>query len=122
MRMLDEFHSHGKLVRGLNSTFIVLIPKKEEANTLNDYRSISLVRMDRIFFKIDFAKAYDSVDWEFLKNMLDFFNFDERWTDWIMEGVSSAYATVLVNGSPSGEFKLERGLGRVIPFPPFCIC
>lgn len=28
--MMDEFHSNGKLVRGSNSSFIVLIPKKKK--------------------------------------------------------------------------------------------
>lgn len=41
--MLDEFHNNGKLVRGLNSSFIVLIPKKEAAEALNEFRPISLI-------------------------------------------------------------------------------
>lgn len=51
--------------------------------------------------------------------MLNFFNFDVKWSKWIMECVSSASATVLVNGSPSGGFKMERGLRQGDPLSPF---
>lgn len=35
-------------------------------------------KVERIIFKIDFEKAYDTVDWEFLDSMLDFFNFNRK--------------------------------------------
>ena len=43
MGFLKEFHEHGGFVRSLNSTFLVLIPKKAGAEDLRDFRSISLV-------------------------------------------------------------------------------
>ncbi|RVX09480.1 putative ribonuclease H protein [Vitis vinifera] len=38
-----EFHNHGRFVKSLNATFIVLIPKKGGAEDLRDFRPISLV-------------------------------------------------------------------------------
>lgn len=61
-----------------------------------------------IFFKIDFTKAYDPVEWSFIDLMMEHFNFSLKWRKWIMECISSASAPVLVNGSPSDEFKLKR--------------
>lgn len=61
-----------------------------------------------MFFKIDFVVAYDSVDWRFLDLMMESFDFDVRWRKWIMECVSTTSASILVNGSLSGEFPLER--------------
>ncbi|KAL6520276.1 hypothetical protein OROMI_032456 [Orobanche minor] len=43
MKFFEEFHKNKKLIRGLNQTFITLIPKKEASMTVSDYRPISLV-------------------------------------------------------------------------------
>ncbi|XP_057811260.1 uncharacterized protein LOC131025482 [Salvia miltiorrhiza] len=55
-------------------------------------------------FKVDFAKAFDTVDWHFLDVMLERMNFSQRWRRWISGCLRSATTNVLVNGSPSGEF------------------
>ncbi|MCI00811.1 transposon TX1 putative protein, partial [Trifolium medium] len=41
LRFLNEFHENGRLTKGVNSTFIALIPKKENPISLGDYRPIS---------------------------------------------------------------------------------
>ncbi|XP_028126943.1 uncharacterized protein LOC114323538 [Camellia sinensis] len=41
--LMYEFHTNGKLARGVNSSFMVLIPKKDNPIGLGDYRPISLV-------------------------------------------------------------------------------
>lgn len=43
MRVLSEFHSNGRLASGCNSSFIVLIPKRESSCGLKDLRLISLI-------------------------------------------------------------------------------
>ncbi|XP_057770683.1 uncharacterized protein LOC130990469 [Salvia miltiorrhiza] len=60
-------------------------------------------RKGRIIFKVDFAKAYDSVEWDFLDLMLERMNFEPLWRKWIRGCISSATTNILVNGSPSGE-------------------
>lgn len=40
---MQEFHVNGKLVRGSNSSFIVLIPKKDNPQKVSDFRPISLI-------------------------------------------------------------------------------
>ena len=115
MRFVSEFHRNGKLVKGVNSTFIILIPEVDNPQRLNDFRPISLVgsmykiiakllanrlrmvissvvsetqsafvkncqildgilianevvdeahklKKELLLFKVDFEKAYDSVD------------------------------------------------------------
>lgn len=78
-----------------------------------------LTRIERMVFKVDFAKAYDSVDWDFLLDMLQAMKFPEKWILWISSCISSASANVLLNGTPSGEFILKRGLRQGDPLSPF---
>jgi len=43
MRFITHFHKNNKLTKGINSTFIALIPKIDSPQKLNDFRPISLV-------------------------------------------------------------------------------
>ena len=53
MGFLKEFHEHGRFVRSLNSTFLVLIPTKVGAEDLRDFRPISLVgRLYKLLAKV----------------------------------------------------------------------
>lgn len=46
-------------------------------------------------------------------------NFCDKWIRWIDGCLSSASVSVLVNGSPSEEFGLERGIRQGDPLAPF---
>nr|GEX21475.1 RNA-directed DNA polymerase, eukaryota [Tanacetum cinerariifolium] len=71
-----------------------------------------------MFFKVDFAKAYDSVRWDYLIDVLEAFGFGSRWCQWIRGTFSFAKASVLVNGSPSDEFNFHCGLKQGDPLAP----
>ncbi|GKE00354.1 RNA-directed DNA polymerase, eukaryota [Tanacetum coccineum] len=57
-----------------------------------------------LIFKAEFAKAYDSVRWDYLLEVLHAFGFGANWCKWIRGIFTSAMASVLINGSPSSEF------------------
>ena len=42
-RFVDEFYAHGSFPRGSNASFVALIPKISQPQSLNDYRPISLI-------------------------------------------------------------------------------
>nr|KYP33990.1 hypothetical protein KK1_045098 [Cajanus cajan] len=63
-----------------------------------------------MIFKVDFEKAYDSVNWEFLLYMLHRLSFCDKWRLWIKECLKSSKVSVLVNGSPTNEFYTQKGL------------
>ena len=43
MSVFKDFFIYGKFVKSLNSTFIVIVPKKEGADDFKDFRPVSLV-------------------------------------------------------------------------------
>nr|GFC97553.1 putative RNA-directed DNA polymerase, eukaryota, reverse transcriptase zinc-binding domain protein [Tanacetum cinerariifolium] len=55
-------------------------------------------------------KAYDTVDWEFLREVLIGFGFHDRMIAWIIECVSTTSFSISINGSLHGHFKGKRGL------------
>ncbi|KAK3204962.1 hypothetical protein Dsin_019008 [Dipteronia sinensis] len=69
--------------------------------------------------KIDFQKAYDSVDHVFLDSMLEGMGFGTKWRKWILDSISTPLLLVLVNGSPKNQFGMERGLRQGDPLSPF---
>ncbi|GJS65514.1 RNA-directed DNA polymerase, eukaryota [Tanacetum coccineum] len=72
-----------------------------------------------MLFKVDFAKAYDSVRWDFLDDVLRSFGFGSKWRLWISGCLSSAMASIIVNGSPTFEFQFQCGLKQGDPLAPY---
>jgi len=72
-----------------------------------------------VCFKVDFEKAYDSVRLSFLFDMLRRLDFHEKWIMWVKGCLASSSVSVLVNGSPTEEFKPSRGLRQGDPLAPF---
>lgn len=68
--------------------------------------------------KLDFKKADDRVDSNFLIYMMKWMGFGEKWCWWIFNCVSSTRFPVLVNGSPKGFFRSSRGLRQGDPLSP----
>ncbi|GJY25759.1 putative RNA-directed DNA polymerase [Tanacetum coccineum] len=73
----------------------------------------------RCAFKVDIQKAYDTVDWNFLRMTLHGFGFHETMVSWIMECVSSTSYSICINGSLHGFFKGKRGLRQGDPLSPY---
>nr|GEU65765.1 reverse transcriptase domain, reverse transcriptase zinc-binding domain protein [Tanacetum cinerariifolium] len=72
-----------------------------------------------LLFKVDFEKAFDSVSWRFLDHVMDKLGFSSSWRRWIKAGLLSSRASILINGSPTTEFSLKRGLRQGDPLSPF---
>lgn len=68
-----------------------------------------------MFLKVDFEKAFDSLSWSFLLSIMEQVEFSSKWRKWIHSCLNSAFASVLINGSPTKQFKLERGLRQGDP-------
>lgn len=63
-----------------------------------------------VALKIDISKAYDWVDWGFLRAMMVKLGFNDHWVKWIMQCVTSVIYYVLVNNENVGLIMPARGL------------
>jgi hypothetical protein len=61
-------------------------------------RTLSIRKSPSVLFKIDLAKAFDSVNWVFLLELLSAVGCRLRWTNWISVLLSMASTKVLLNG------------------------
>ena len=76
-------------------------------------------RQRGIIIKLDFEKAFDKVNWNYLLKMMELMDFPQRWRAWIKDCLSSARVSVLVNGSPGKEFQMQKGIRQGDPMSPF---
>jgi len=163
MEIVEDSMRNKTILKSLNTSFVALIPKQHNAQTLERYRPIALCNvvykiiskvvanklkpllpmlifgeqtgyvegrqiLDNIIqahevvhsltctkragmiMQLDIAKAYDKVNWIYIKKVLTAFGFDHNWVRWVMALVTSSSFSILVNGSPSKFFILSRGL------------
>uniref|UniRef100_A0A453FI91 Reverse transcriptase domain-containing protein n=1 Tax=Aegilops tauschii subsp. strangulata TaxID=200361 RepID=A0A453FI91_AEGTS len=163
MRVIQCFDSlHTSNLHWLNSANVVLLPKKEGAEGISDYRPISLIHaiariiakvlslrlaphMDclvsnaqsafikrrsihdnfmcvhnfarrlhkcktpSLLFKLDIRKAFDSVKWGYMLDLLQRLGFPDRFRAWIAALLSSSSSRVLLNGIPGPPIKHGKG-------------
>jgi len=69
-------------------------------------------------FKVDIAKAFDSVHWSFLLEILRHLGFSRRWTNWISLLLSTASTKIILNGQPGRRICHARGLRQGDPLSP----
>jgi len=150
---------------------MVLLPKKEDAQMLTDFRPISLThsiakliskilasrlsgelnelisrsqsafikrrsildnflythnliqdlhkrRQPGLFLKLDIAKAFDTVRWDFLMEVLEQFGFQSKWRAWISILLATSSTAVFLNGARGNWFRHNTGLRQGDPLSP----
>ena len=73
---------------------------------------------------IDFEKSFDSINRQYIFNVLTFFNFGTSIQQWIKTFYKDTTSSVLVNGHASPFFKVNRGCRQGDPLSPciFLLC
>ena len=59
--------------------------------------------------KIDIQKAYDTINWEFLKEMMQALEFPQEFLELIMECVTTSMFSSMLNGNMTGFSNLQEG-------------
>lgn len=67
-------------------------------------------RRESIILKLDFEKAFDTVEHTAILQMLTHMGFPDRWLTWISSILSSGTSAVILNGVPGRKFRCKRGV------------
>lgn len=72
-----------------------------------------------VALKLDISKAYDRVDWKFLKHRMRTMGFNEKWVQWIMQCVTTVSYKINFNGKELGPIIPKRGLRQGDALSPY---
>jgi hypothetical protein len=73
-------------------------------------KSLHKKRVSSLLLKLDISKAFDSVSWAFLIELLSHLGFGPVWRNMISNILASSSTQVLLNGSPGIPIRHRRGL------------
>ncbi|KAA3471339.1 reverse transcriptase [Gossypium australe] len=108
-----------KLIRECQFAFILrrqILDCSLIANEVLDYVRRNMLQ--GVAFKVDFQKAYDTVDWDFLEFVMIKICFGNRWCKWIRPCMPTASISIFVDGLLIECFYIKRGLRQGCPLSP----
>lgn len=72
-----------------------------------------------LIIKLDFAKAFDSVNWQSLFQILSVRGFPDNWISWIKNLLQTSKSAVLLNGILGKWITCKKGLRQGDPLSPY---
>lgn len=111
------------LISPLQCTFVLgrmeldnMIIAQELIHTI----SLKKGKVGYMALKIDLEKAYDRLEWHFIRDILNPYKLPTQLVKLIMSCISSSSISVLLNGVSLTPLFLLRGSSKVTHYPPIC--
>jgi hypothetical protein len=79
---------------------------------------IKLKKLKVVVVKIDLFKAFDRVNWLYLRMLLIHLGFGLEFSNWVMACLSSVSFSILLNSSATAFFQAKRGIRQGCPLYP----
>ena len=86
-----------------------------EGRFIGENNRLILVNSDGIALIIDFEKAFDSLEWDFLLKTPDTFQFGRDFKSWVKILYTNITSCTINNGYASYWFELHRGVRQGCP-------
>ena len=101
----------------VSSTQTYSIPGRDIADTIGSVRDVvrHMKEEGGVVLSVDFNKAFDRVEHEFMFRALERFGFGDRLVKWIRLLYSNAKSRVKCNGVLTDSFRLERSVRQGCP-------
>lgn len=81
-------------------------------------KALHVRKIPSVLLKIDNAKAFDSISWSFLLEVLQHMGFGRRWRNWISVILGTTSTKILLNGVPGRRICHAKGLRQGDPLSP----
>jgi len=94
-------------------------------NVITSYECLHFMKKKRkrdtqcCALKLDMRKAYDHVEWSYLRAIMAKLGFHRLWVDMVMRLISTVSFSVLFNGERLSSFKPTRGIRQGDPISPY---
>lgn len=99
--LISESKSAFIKTRAIHDNFMYV---RNLARWFHSSRTLSLM------LKLDISKAFDSVRWDYLLDLLHRRGFLPRWRGWVTTLLSTATSKILMNGALGEDIQHGRGL------------